>query len=66
MVNNEVAERLHHLRKTQNPYSHPHIGMAPRSYMARLQEHFKDPEQLAEDDARRAIQGATATIASMS
>jgi hypothetical protein len=55
MVNNEVAERLHHLRKTQNPYSHPHAGIAPRSYMARLREHFKDPEQLAEDDARRAI-----------
>jgi hypothetical protein len=55
MVNNEVAERSHQLRKTLNPYSHPRVGIAPRSYMARPREHFKDPEQLAEDDARRAI-----------
>jgi hypothetical protein len=53
----ELAERLHELRRMRNPYSHPSPGMTPRSYMGRLVEkNIYDPEKLAEQDARFALQ----------
>jgi len=56
-ISAELANRLHELRRMRNPYSHPSPGVTPRSYMGRLRE--KDiyvPENLAEQDARFALQ----------
>lgn len=53
----DLADRLHELRKMRNPYSHPSPGVTPRSYMGRLREkEVYIPEDLAEQDARFALQ----------
>ena len=56
-IDNIVAQRLHTLRTMRNPYTHPKVGIHPRSYMARLlNSSLYDPYALAEQDAREAIQ----------
>jgi len=52
-----LAERLHDLRRMRNPYTHPNLGIGPRSYMGRMKEKaVYNPEHLAEQDAQLAIQ----------
>jgi hypothetical protein len=56
-VNPWVAERLHDLRKIRNPYSHPSAPGRNRGYLARLETSLpSSPEELAENDAKTAIQ----------
>lgn len=52
----EVAGRLHDLRTMRNPYTHPHAGAPPRSYMARLRDRGPEPFAMAEADAMEAVQ----------
>ncbi len=52
-----LAEKLDDLRRMRNPYTHPNPGTTPRSHMGRmLEKKMDDPEQLAEKDARAALQ----------
>lgn len=56
-IDNELAKKLHELRKMRNPYTHPNPGITSRSYMGRMKEKATyDPETLAEQDAKLAIQ----------
>jgi hypothetical protein len=56
-IDQKLAGRLHELRKMRNPYTHPKPGITKRSYMGRMKEKdIYDPEILAEQDARFAIQ----------
>ncbi len=56
-ISADLAGRLHELRRMRNPYSHPNPGVTPRSYMGRLREKaVYIPEDLAEQDARFALQ----------
>lgn len=56
-IDQKLAGKLHELRKMRNPYTHPNPGITPRSYMGRMKEKDNyEPEILAEQDARFAIQ----------
>jgi hypothetical protein len=50
-----IGARLHELREMRNPYTHPHAGMSPRSYMARLMARGPEPFEMVEADAAEAI-----------
>jgi hypothetical protein len=53
----EMAKSLQELRKIRNPYSHPNPGATPRSHMGRMMEKkIYDPDALAEQDAKLALQ----------
>lgn len=56
-VSPELGGKLDELRRVRNPYSHPNPGVTPRSYMGRmLAKRVYIPEDLAEQDARFALQ----------
>jgi hypothetical protein len=56
-IDNTIAQRLHILRNMRNPYTHPKVGLHARGYMARLlNSKTYNPYELAEQDAREAIQ----------
>jgi len=56
-ITSELAEKLHKLRKMRNPYTHPNPGVTDRSYMGRMaKKKIFNSEQLAEEDARIALQ----------
>lgn len=56
LIGPRLAETLHELRRMRNPYTHPHGGVTPRSYLRRLFDHGPEPFALAERDARQAIE----------
>lgn len=56
-ITSVLGEKLHELRRMRNPYTHPNPGLTPRGHMGRMVEQkLYDPEELAEKDARTALQ----------
>jgi len=56
-ISKELSKEFDELRKMRNPYIHPNPGLTSRSHMGRMKKKETwDPEILAEQDAKRAIE----------
>ena len=56
VISRSLGGRLHQLRRFRNPYSHHRRVAHPESYLRRLMQADSSPEDLAEEDARQAIE----------
>jgi len=57
LIDSTFSTQLHKLRRMRNPYTHPHAGLNPRSYMTRLvASGHANPHALVAADARLALE----------
>ena len=55
-IDKQIHARLDELRTMRIAYSHAHVGLKPRSHMARILRKDRNPHKLLQQDAKLAIQ----------